>query len=114
MKIETDHSNHHPAHDIKTYEDLIELYIKLVENGDGYRNVSNEDRDRYRPALTHDAKRWINSLMHRQETSTWTRLDEWTIAIETHLIISKFVHDPHDWDHIRTAIELTEYIIESR
>jgi hypothetical protein len=93
------------------HEELVKRYVECVENSPQY---PAEDREHFRMALRRDAKRFIDALIAREETQRWIRLDEWQIAVETYIIMSRSVHDPHDWDHVTTVIELTEYIVESR
>jgi hypothetical protein len=107
----SDPFNHHPSVDQRTYDELIDLYVARVENTPHY---PKKHREYFHSALQLEAKKFIDALIARNETREWVDVDKWHHAVETHIIISLHVHDPNDWDHVSTAIELTEYIVESR
>jgi len=102
------------TNDPHEYNKLIDLYVTLIERTPDWQRLSIEDRHRLRPSAVADGMKFIDDLIARDETRKWDRLDEWHMAIESHILISQHVHDPHDWDKISTAIDLVKWVIDSQ
>lgn len=102
------------TNDVRIYDKLIDLYVSLLESTHEWQRLDVENRRRLRPSAAMDGKKFIDRLIARDETREWSRLDEWHMAIESHVLIARHVHDPHDWDEISTAIDLVKWVIDSR